>query len=90
MFVIRMANGNLMVPESALDLTGQVVGDAYVEISPADPAYSRLARQAVPEAEMEARRQRWRDDDEALRLEFERYLASLPEQARRSPGSPGS
>jgi hypothetical protein len=85
-----MANGNLMVPESALDLTGQVVGDAYVEIGPADPAYSRLAKQAVPEAEMEARRQRWRDDDEALRLEFERYLASLPEQGGRSPGSRGS
>jgi hypothetical protein len=89
MFVIRLANGNLMVPESALDLTGQVVGDAYVEISPADPEYSRLARQAVPEAEMEARRQRWRDGDEALRLEFERYLANLPDQGGRSPSSSG-
>ena len=89
MFVIRLANGNLMAPESALDLPGQVVGDAYVEISPADPEYSRLARQAVPEAEMEARRQRWQDDDEVLRLEFERYLASLPDQGGRSPGTPG-
>jgi hypothetical protein len=85
MFVIRLPNGNLMAPESALDLPGQVVGDAYVEISPADPEYARLARQAVPEAEVEARRQRWADGDEALRLEFERYLASLPDQARTPP-----
>jgi hypothetical protein len=69
-----------MAPESALDLTGQVVGDAYVEITPGDPEYARLARQAVPEAELDARRQRWRDGDEALRLEFERYLASLTGQ----------
>jgi hypothetical protein len=87
MFVIRLANGNLMAPESALDVTGQVVGDAYVEIRPGDPEYSRLARHAVPEAEVEARRQRWRDGDEALRLEFERYLASLTESGE-APAPP--
>lgn len=75
MYVIRMANGNLMVPESALDLTGQVVGDAYVEISPADPEYARLSRQAVSEEEMDHRRQQWRDGDEALQHLFESYLA---------------
>jgi hypothetical protein len=76
MFVIRLANGNLMAPESAMDQVGQVLGDAYVEISPADPEYSRLARQAVSEEELDARRQQWRDGDEQLRREFERYLAS--------------
>ena len=80
MFVIKLANGNLMAPESALDHDGQVVGDAYVEISPKDPEYSRLAGQAVTEAELDVRRQRWQDDDEALRLQFEQYLAGLTRQ----------
>ena len=76
MFVIRLPNGNLMAPESAVDSTGPTVGDAYVEVSPADPEYSRLARQAVTEEELGLRRQRWRDGDEALRQEFEKYRAS--------------
>jgi hypothetical protein len=74
MYVIRLPNGNLLVPESALS-PGGVMGDAYVEVTPADPDYSRLASQAVPEAEFHARRQRWREGDEALRREFERYRA---------------
>ena len=45
MFVIRLPNGNLMAPESAFDRQGHVVGDAYVEVSPADPEYARLASQ---------------------------------------------
>ncbi|HEY7429451.1 MAG TPA: hypothetical protein VH641_01830 [Streptosporangiaceae bacterium] len=79
-----------MAPESALDHAGQVMGDAYVEISPADPEYSRLARHAVTEAELDGQRQRWRDGDEALRLEFEQYLAALTEQGGAPPsGSRG-
>ena len=76
MFVIKLPNGNLMAPESAVDAEGQVVGDAYVEISPADPEYARLAEQALSEQEVEDRKRRWRDGDEALRREFEEYLAS--------------
>jgi hypothetical protein len=75
MFVIKLPNGNLMAPESAVDADGQVVGDAYVEISPADPEYARLAEQALSEQEVEDRKRRWRDGDEALRREFEEYLA---------------
>jgi hypothetical protein len=55
---------------------GRVVGDAYVEISPADPEYARLAEQALSEQEVEDRKRRWRDGDEALRRQFEEYLAS--------------
>ena len=89
MFVIRLPNGHLMAPESAIDHQGHVVGDAYVEISPGDPEYARLARQAVSEEEMNLRRQRWRDGDEALRREFEDYLANTRQDAR--PGeSPGA
>jgi hypothetical protein len=75
MFVIRLPNGNLMAPESAMDTRGHVMGDAYVEISPGDPEYARLLRQAVSEEELDLRRQQWRDGDEALRREFESFLA---------------
>ena len=84
MYVIRLPNGNLMAPESAMDPHGHAMGDAYVEISPADPEYARLARQAVTEEEFALRRQRWRDGDEALRRDFEDYLAS------RGQGGPSS
>jgi hypothetical protein len=76
MFVIRLANGNLMVPESALAKRGQVLGDAYVEIGPGDADYARLAEQALTEQELEQRRRRWRDGDAALQREFAEFLAS--------------
>jgi hypothetical protein len=85
MYVIRLPNGNLMAPESATDAAGAVVGDAYVEISPADPEYQRLAEHAISEEELHKRRQRWRDGDEALRREFEKYLAERG-PGRRSDG----
>ena len=89
MFVIRLPNGNLMAPESAFDHQGHVVGDAYVEVSPADPEYARLASQAITEEDLDRRRRRWREDDEALRREFEDYLANGRQDAR--PGeSPGA
>jgi hypothetical protein len=85
MFVIRLPNGNLMAPESAVDTDGRVVGDAYVEVGPADPEYARLAEQAVSEQEFEDRKRRWRDGDEALRREFERYLASRGQGSQPGP-----
>jgi hypothetical protein len=85
MFVIRLPNGNLMAPESVVDSSGPTVGDAYVEISPADPEYPRLARQAVTEEELGMRRQRWRDGDEALRQEFEKYRARRMQAGQSAP-----
>jgi hypothetical protein len=87
MYVIRLPNGNLIAPESATDPAGRVMGDAYVEISPADPEYPRLARQAVSEEEFHRRRQRWREGDEALRREFERYLAEVRESGGTAGGT---
>ena len=84
MFVIRLPNGNLMVPEAAMAEGGRVIGDAYVEIGPDDANYERLARQAVTEEEARLRRQRWRDEDEALRQEFLDY------RAQRESSWPGS
>lgn len=89
MFVIRLPNGNLMAPESAVDNSGPTVGDAYVEISPADPEYPRLARQALTEEELGMRRQQWRDGDEALRQEFERYRASRTQAGHLPPDTDG-
>ena len=34
MFVIRLPNGNLMVPQTATGNDGRVLGDVYVEIGP--------------------------------------------------------
>jgi hypothetical protein len=88
MYVIKLPNGNLMAPESAMDPQGRAMGDAYVEISPADPEYARLARQAVSQEEFDVRRQRWRDGDEALRREFEEYLASRGQGGQPSDAPP--
>jgi hypothetical protein len=75
MFVVRLPNGNLMVPESAVGDGGRIHGDAYVEIGPDDPDYERLAADAVTEEELQARRQRWQEEDEALNREFLAYRA---------------
>ncbi len=75
MFVIRLASGNLLVPEHAVTDDGRLLGDAYVEIGPDHADYARLAAQALTQDEDDARRQRWRDGDEALRREFLDYLA---------------
>jgi hypothetical protein len=75
MFVIRLPNGNLMVPESAIGEGGRIIGDAYVEIGPDDADYERLARDALTEEEVQIRRQRWREEDEALQREFLAYRA---------------
>jgi len=73
MFVIRLASGNLLVPESAVGESG-LIGDAYVEISPDHADYARLAALAVTEQDEQARRRRWQDGDESLRREFLDYL----------------
>ena len=70
MFVIRLPNGNLKVPQSAIGHDGRVIGDVYVEIGPQDADYARLAAQALTPEEVEQRRDRWRQEDEALRQEF--------------------
>ena len=70
MFVIRLPNGNLKVPQTAVGHDGRVIGDVYVEIGPQDADYSRLAAQALTPEEAERRREAWRSDDEALRQEF--------------------
>jgi hypothetical protein len=73
MYVIRLASGNLLVPEYAVG-KGGLIGDAYVEIGPDHADYERLAADAITEQDDQARRDRWRAGDESLRREFLDYL----------------
>jgi hypothetical protein len=72
MYVIRLPNGNLQVPHTAIRADGhsRVIGDAYVEIGPEDADYARLAERAITPAQMEDRRAAWRAGDAALEREF--------------------
>jgi len=79
MFVIRLPNGNLKVPQSAIGHGGRVIGDVYVEIGPEDADYARLAAEALTPEEVEQRRDRWRQEDEALRQEFLEFARSNSE-----------
>ena len=84
MYVIRLPNGNLRVPESAISGDGQLMSDAYVEIGPDDADYARLAEQAITEEELAERRKRWQEGDEPLRRQFLDFLA------RRGGGGGGA
>jgi hypothetical protein len=75
MYVIRLANGNLLVPDSAISDDGQLMSEAYVEIGPADADYDRLAAGALTQDEYDDRRRGWQEGDESLRREFLDFLA---------------
>lgn len=74
MYVIRLPNGNLLVPESAAAHDGRLVSDAYVEIGPDDEDYEKFAASALTQEEMDERVQRWREGDEPLRRQFLDFL----------------
>lgn len=90
MYVIRLPDGNLRVPVGVIGpgreekathgQTGNVIGQAYVEIGPDDPDYQRLLEQAITEEELADRHRRWRAEDEALRREFEEFKAEQTEE----------
>jgi hypothetical protein len=85
MYVIRLANGNLLVPDAAIADDGQLMSEAYVEIGPADADYERLAEQALTQEEYDARRRRWQEGDEPLRQEFLDFLARGGASAAQPP-----
>ncbi len=87
MFVIRLANGNLLVPDSAVSADGRMLGDAYVEIGPDDAEYRRLAAEALTQEEYNERRRQWRAGDEELRREFLDFLARHGADGGWSDGS---
>jgi hypothetical protein len=83
MYVIKLPNGNLLVPESATATVkgegeaggGKYIGDVYVEIGPDDAEYERFAGQAMTQEEFDERRRRWQEGDEPLRKQFLDFLA---------------
>ena len=89
MQVIRLPNGNLLVPESATSEDGRVMSDAYVEIGPADSDYERLASGAVTQEQLDEQRRRWQEGDEPLRREFLDFLARHGHPGRQH-GTEGS
>ena len=80
MFVIRLPNGNLRVPQTAIGQDGRVMGDVYVEIGPQDADYARLAEQALTPDEVEQRKLQWRAGDEALHREFQEFARLVGDQ----------
>ena len=81
MFVIRLPNGNLQVPQTAVHTgDGRIIGDVYVEIGPEDTDYARLAEQAITQDEVEARKQRWRAEDASLLREFQEFKRVVGDQ----------
>jgi hypothetical protein len=79
MYVIRLPDGRLRVPQSAVSDDGRIIGQAFVEIGPDDPDYDRLLDQSLTEEELEEKRRRWRDEDEALLRQFEEWKAERSE-----------
>jgi hypothetical protein len=71
MYVIRLDNGRLRVPHS--ETVDGFIAQAYVEIGPEDPDYDRLSEQALSEDELAEKQRVWREEDEALRLQFEQF-----------------
>ena len=80
MFVIRLPNGNLRVPQTAIRQDGRVIGDVYVEIGPQDADYARLSEQALTPDEVEQRRLEWRAGDAALHREFQEFARLAGDQ----------
>jgi len=93
MYVIKLSNGNLLVPESATvavngegEAGGRYISDVYVEIGPDDADYERFAEQAVTQEEFDERRRRWQEGDEPLRRQFLDFLARHGNPGRMPDG----
>ena len=84
MYVMRLPDGRLRVPRTAISDDGAVIGEAYEEIGPDDPDYERLLGESLTEDELAEKRQQWRNDDEELRQQFLAWKAE--EETRRGGG----
>ena len=75
MYVIRLADGTLRVPQSLTSSDGSLIGNAYVEIAPGDPEYDRWLPESITEEEDAARRRRWQEENDDLEREFLAFKA---------------
>jgi hypothetical protein len=81
MFVIRLPNGTLQVPATAVHTgDGRLIGDVYVEIGPEDADYARLSEQALTLDQVEERKERWRAGDAALLREFQEFARLVEDE----------
>ncbi|MEU6739543.1 hypothetical protein [Streptosporangium sandarakinum] len=75
MYVIRLADGTLRVPQSLSSDDGRLIGNAYVEVSPGDPDYDRWLAESLTEEEFALRRRRWLEENDDLEREFLAFKA---------------
>ena len=75
MYVIRLADGTLRVPQSLASEDGRLIGNAYVELQPGDPDYDQLLRESLTEEEAAERRRRWEAENDELEREFLAFKA---------------
>ncbi|MEU6723057.1 hypothetical protein ABZ917_05000 [Nonomuraea wenchangensis] len=75
MYVIRLADGTVRVPQSLASEDGRLIGNAYAELRPGDPDYERWLAESLTEEELETRRERWREENDDLEREFLAFKA---------------
>jgi hypothetical protein len=76
MYVIRLADGTLRVPQSLTSEDGRLIGNAYVDVRPGEPDYERWLPESLTEQEAAERRRRWEEDNDELEQEFLAFKAS--------------
>ncbi|SDL58114.1 hypothetical protein [Nonomuraea jiangxiensis] len=75
MYVIRLADGTLRVPQSLTSEDGRLMGNAYVEVQPDDPDYAQWLPESLTEEEVAERRRRWEEGNDDLEREFLAFKA---------------
>jgi hypothetical protein len=75
MYVIRLADGTLRVPQSLTSEDGRLIGNAYVDVGPGDPDYERWLPESLTEEEAAERRRRWEEENDDLEREFLAFKA---------------
>ncbi|WP_049559414.1 hypothetical protein [Nonomuraea sp. SBT364] len=75
MYVIRLADGTLRVPQSLASEDGRLIGNAYVEVEPGEPGYDEWLQESLTEEEAAERQRRWAEENDDLEREFLAFKA---------------
>lgn len=75
MYVVRLADGTLRVPQTLSSDDGRLIGNAYVDLVPGDPDYERWLPEALTEQEIVDRQRRWQEANDEMEREFLAYKA---------------
>ncbi|MER6944010.1 hypothetical protein ABT294_08305 [Nonomuraea sp. NPDC000554] len=79
MYVIRLADGTLRVPQSLTSEDGRLIGNAYLELEPGHPDYARWLPESLTEEELAERQRRWQAENDDLEREFLAFKADQDE-----------